>query len=265
MRAPAIVSIMACWTVTASSALTPGDLSRVKFEQHPGQQISPAVAFRDETGRSFTFGELFGKQPIIVVPGYYRCPMLCPMINDGLINALENLQATVGKDFQVVDVSIDPDETPSAAAERKAIYLRRYGRSGAASGWHCLIGDARSIAQLTNELGFRYAYDSQIRQFAHPSGIIVLTPTGKISRYIFGATFDATELRDALKAAKVEKQTPVLSQLFLVCFHYNPVTGKYGAFVLSMLRIVSLGFLAVVGWWIFSMSRRSANRNAPAG
>ena len=241
-------------------ALTPGDLSRVKFEQHPGQQVSRNLRFRDENGRALKLGDLFRGRPVILVPGYYRCPMLCTMINDGLINALENLRANVGVDFDVVDVSIEPNETPAAAAEKKALYLRRYGRTGAAAGWHCLVGDAKPIAQLTDEIGYRYAYDQEIKQYAHPSGVIILTPDGKVSRYVFGVTFNSTELRDALAAAKVGKSGSVLSQVFLLCYHYNPITGKYGALILSLLRITGIGFVALMGLWVFRMARASDKR-----
>jgi protein SCO1/2 len=236
--------------------LTPGDLSRVKFEQHPGQQISRDLIFRDEKGRALKLGELFGTRPIILVLGYYRCPMLCTMINDGLINALENLHANVGSEFDVVELSIDPGETSEAAAERKALYVHRYGRPNAADGWHCLVGDARAITQLTDEVGYRYAYDLEVKQYAHPSGVIVLTPAGKISRYIFGVTFNSTELRDALAAAKEGKSGSVLSQIFLLCYHYNPITGKYGALILSVLRIASIGTLVSLAVFVACMVRR---------
>jgi len=237
----------------------------VKFEQHPGQQISLNLVFRDETGRASKLGELFAKRPVILVPGYYRCPMLCTMINDGLINALENLRASVGIDFDVVDLSIDPNETPASAAAKKAIYVRRYGRSGAAAGWHCLIGDEKAIGQITDEVGYRYAYDPQIKQYAHPSGIIVLTPEGKVSRYIFGVTFNSTELRDALASAKQGKSDSVLSQLFLLCYHYNPITGKYGHLILSTLRFVSIGFVAFMALWVLRTVRRSSKQAAQTG
>ena len=245
-------------------ALTPGDLSRVTVEQHPGQQLSRELVFRGENGRALKLGDLFGKRPLILVPGYYRCPMLCTMINDGLINALENLRANVGADFEVVDLSIDPTEKPAAAAEKKALYARRYGRSGAAAGWHCLVGDEKSIAQLTDELGYRYAYDPQIKQYAHPSAVIVLTPDGKISRYVFGVTFNSTELRDALAAAKEGKSGSVLSQLFLLCYHYNPITGKYGGLILSILRVASVvTLLAIIGFVALMVrrDRRGAQRD----
>jgi protein SCO1/2 len=245
--------------------LTPGDLSQVKFEQHPGQQVSRGLVFQDESGRAVKLGDLFGKQPLIFVLGYYRCPMLCTLINDGLINALENLRSSVGADFQVVDLSIDPNEQPAAAAEKKALYVRRYGRSGAAAGWHCLVGDEKAIAQLADEVGYRYAYDPQINQYAHPSGVVILTSDGKISRYVFGVTFNSTQLRDALAAAKEGKSGSVLSQLFLLCYHYNPVTGKYGGLILSILRVASVGSVALIAWWVFSMARPSNKEAAQTG
>jgi protein SCO1/2 len=227
-------------------ALTPGDLSRVTLEQHQGLQLSHDLVFRDENGKQFRFGNSAAKQPIILVPGYYRCPMLCPLINDGLIQALQELRMSVGRDFQVVDFSIDSGDTPADAAKKKSEYLRRYGRTGASEGWHCVVGDQRSIAQLADEIGFRYAYDPQTKQYAHPSGVIMLTPEGKISRYIFGATFDARELRDALMAARRGESTSTLSKLFLLCYHYNPITGKYGALIMSIVRTAGIVTLLLV-------------------
>jgi protein SCO1/2 len=237
-------------------ALTPGDLSRVTWEQHPSLQLSHDLVFRDETGQQFRLGNSTGKQPIVLVPGYYRCPMLCPLINDGLIQALQELRLSVGRDFEVVDFSIDPGDTPADAARKKSEYLRRYGRSGASEGWHCLVGDQRSIAQLADEIGFRYAYDPETKQYAHPSGVIVLTPDGKISRYIFGATFDARELRDALVAAREGKSTTTLSKLFLLCYHYNPITGKYGALIMSIVRIAGIATVLAIGLSIIYFARR---------
>jgi protein SCO1/2 len=246
----------------STCALTPGDLSRVTFEQHPGVQISADLVFRDQNDQPFRFGDHFGKKPTILVLGYYRCPMLCSLINDGLIHALQELPLNVGKDFQIIDVSIDPAETAKAAAQKKSEYLRQYGRPDAADAWHSLVGGERSIAQLADQAGFRYVYDPQTRQYAHPSGVIVLTPKGEISRYVFGVRLDARELRDALADAKEEKSSSIVSQIFLLCYHYNPITGRYGGLILAILRVASLGFLATIAWWVFSMARRSAGRQA---
>jgi protein SCO1/2 len=245
-------------------ALTPGDLSRVTFEQHPGQQISRDLIFRDENNRPLKLVDLFGKKPVILVLGYYRCPMLCTMINDGLINTLQNLRASVGHDFQVVDLSIDPNENAAAAAAKKTLYLRRYGRADAVDGWHCLVGDAKSISQLANEIGFHYVYDPETHEYAHPSGAIVLTPDGRVSRYLFGVNFGAAELRDALAAAENGKSSSVVTQLFLLCYHYNPITGKYGGLILLTLRVLSIGFVGLIAWWVVAMARKPARKMAGA-
>ena len=236
--------------------LTPGDLSRVTLEQHPGLQLSHNLVFRDENGQQFRFGNSNAKQPTVLVPGYYRCPMLCPLINDGLIQALQELRTSVGRDFQVVDFSVDPGDTPADATKKKSEYLRRYGRTSASEGWHCVVGDQRSIAQLADEIGYRYAYDPETKQYAHPSGVIVLTPEGKISRYIFGATFDARELHDALIAARDGESTSTLSKLFLICYHYNPITGKYGALIMSIVRIAGIATVLAIGLSIVYFARR---------
>ena len=242
--------------VRPACALTPGDLSRVTLEQHPGLQLSRDLVLHDENGQQFSFGNSAIKQPTVLVPGYYRCPMLCPLINDGLIQALQELRMSVGPDFQVVDFSIDPGDTAADAARKKSEYLRRYGRPDASEAWHCVVGDQRSIAQLADEIGFSYAYDRETKQYAHPSGVIVLTPEGKISRYIFGATFDARELRDALVAAREGESTSTLSKLFLVCYHYNPITGKYGALIMSIVRIAGIVTLVVITGFVALMVGR---------
>src|SRR5881394_4028142 len=249
--------------IRPACALTPGDLSRITLEQHPGLQLSHDLVFRDENGQQFRFGNSAIKQPTVLVPGYYRCPMLCPLINDGLIQALQELRMSVGRDFQVVDFSIDPGDTAADAARKKSEYLRRYGRAGAAQGWHCIVGDQHAIAHLADEIGFRYAYDPETKQYAHPSGVIVLTLEGKISRYIFGATFDARELRDALVAAREGESTSTLSKLFLVCYHYNPITGKYGALIMSIVRFAGIAtLLAIIGSVALMVGRDRRARRA---
>lgn len=239
-------------------ALTPNELSRVGFDQHIGQQISRNLIFRDETGRIVSLGNYFDSKPTLLVFGYSRCPMLCTFINTGLIQSLLELRLDVGKDFNVVNISIDPKETPIAAAAKKKEYIKRYGRTGAANGWHSLTGDAATIGQLTNEAGFRSAYDRESNEFAHPSGFIVLTPHGKIFRYFFGVNFNPKELRSSLIAAAQEQQGSVVQRLVLLCFHYNPVTGKYGAVIITVLRICGLLTLLAIGGGIFWMNRRQA-------
>lgn len=262
MKTLTLVCLVALGIAGQTFALTPGDLSRINFEQHPGHQLSRDLVLRDENNRPFRLVDNLRQQPAILVLGYYRCPMLCTLINDGLIQALQELRSNVGRDFQVIDLSIDPTETADAAAKKKSEYLRRYGRPGAAEGWHCLVGDEGSIAQVADEIGYRYAYDAQARQYAHPSGLVVLTPDGKISRYLFGVNFDPKELRAALIAAKQGESATVISRLVLLCYHYNPITGKYGALTLSILRGFSIAFVGAIASWIFLMVRRTGTPQA---
>ncbi len=224
------------------------------------------LVFRDEKDRPFRFGDHFGKRPTILVLGYYRCPMLCMLINDGLIEALQGVREDIGRDYQVVDVSIDPTETAHDAAARKAEYLKRYSRAGAAIGWHCLVGDRQTVARLADQIGFRYAYDPQLRQYAHPSGIVVLTPEGKISRYVFGVKFDAKNISAALVDARQERSSSVISQLILLCYHYNPITGKYGPAILWILRVGAVATVAGIFGGIALMiarDRRGRRDEAP--
>lgn len=236
--------------------LSPDDLKHIRYDQHIGQAISPGLTFQESDKRSVMLGDLFKTKPTILVLGYYQCPMLCTLINDGMIEALQELRFDVGRDFNVINVSIDPHEGPALAAAKKVEYLKRYGRPGAAVGWHFLTGREETIAQLANEAGFRFQYDPVRREYAHPSGFIVLTPTGKISRYFFGVNFDANELRSAIITASNGQSGSVIHELILLCSHYNPITGKYGALILNVLRGASLATVLLLAWWIAAMCRR---------
>ena len=246
----------------SAHALSSNELNRIGFDQHIGQQLSREVVFRNESGQVVSLGNYFGTKPTLLVLGYSRCPMLCTFINTGLIAALQELRLDVGKDFNVLDVSIDPRETSSAAAAKKNIYIKRYGRQGAASGWHSLTGDAAAIAQVTNQAGFRFAYDPQTKEFAHPSGFIILTAEGKISRYFFGVNFDPKELRAALLAASANKNGSLVRELVLLCYHYNPITGKYGATILNVLRVCGIATVLGLAAFIFLAGRDRSSRRA---
>jgi protein SCO1 len=252
-----ILLVLECFAVDVR-ALTPNELSRVGFDQHIGQQISRDLTFRDENGQFVRLESYFDNKPTLLVLGYSRCPMLCTFINTGLIQSLQELRLNVGKDFNVIDVSIDPKETPAAAQEKKKQYVKRYGRLGAAEGWHLLTGEQGAIAQLANEIGFRFAYDRESNEFAHPSGFVVLTPEGKICRYFFGVNFDPKELRVALAAASANERGSFIRQFVLLCYHYNPITGKYGALIINVVRAGGLLTLLAIGCGIYWMSRRTA-------
>jgi protein SCO1/2 len=148
------------------------------------------------------------------------------------------------------------------AAAKKNEYLKRYGRPGAAEAWHFLTGNEQTIAQLANEAGFRFKLDPVSNEYAHPSGFIILTPEGKISRYFFGVNFDPKALRSAIIAASSGQSGSVIRELVLLCSHYNPITGKYGAVALNGLRVMSVATVLLIAGWIMALSRRHPTKEA---
>jgi len=242
----------------AGTGLPPG-VRDVGFEQHPGATVDPTLVFRDEAGRSVRLGEDLGTRPLLLVPAYYGCPMLCSLVLGGLVSALRALTFDAGHEFDVVVVSFDPHESPTQAAEKKAALLTDYRRPGAAAGWHLLTGDAESIAALMRTIGFRYAWDDAHRQWAHAAGLVVLTPDGRIARYFFGVEFAPRDLRLALVEASAGRIGSVVDQLLLFCFHYDPATGRYSRLALGAVRaggVLTLGALAVFVWVSVRRERR---------
>jgi protein SCO1/2 len=234
-------------------------LKKISFDQKLGATISMDSRFRDEQGRPVRIGDYFGKRPVILVLGYYGCPMLCTLVLNGMISGLQDVKLEMGRDYDVVNVSIDPRETPALATAKKASYVHRFGQPDAAAGWHFLTGDEPSIRQLASEVGFNYAYDSNSLQFAHPSGLVILTPAGKISHYLSGVVFSSSDLRVALTDAAGAKVGSPIEQLYLLCFHYSPLTGRYSKLILTGVRAVSLcvlfvlvGYVATARWRVKS-------------
>jgi protein SCO1/2 len=248
--------------VAGASELTDGALRQIRFDQKIGARVPLATEFRDETGRPVRLGEYFGSKPVLLVLGYYRCPMLCTLVSNGLVESLHDLKANVGQEFDVLDVSISPTEGPKEAAAKKREDLRHYGREGAEGGWHLLTGEEPAIHQLASAVGFRYTYDPAIKQYAHPSGFIVLTSDGRVSRYFFGVDFRAQDLADALRAAADNHTGSPVRQLLLLCFHYSPFTGKYSALILNVVRTIGIASLLALALFI-SRSIRSDRRLRP--
>ncbi|HEX5270092.1 MAG TPA: SCO family protein, partial [Gemmataceae bacterium] len=210
-----------------------------------GAQVPLDAEFRDETGGVVKLGDYFGDKPVILVLAYYRCPGLCTMVLNGLVQALLDVPLEMGRDFQVVTVSFDPRETPALAAAKKKTYLERYGRPGAEAGWHFLTGEQEPITRLTEAVGFRYRYDSVNDQFAHASGIMVLTPKGKVSRYFYDIAYSPRDVRLGLVEASGNRIGTASDQVLLFCFHYDPAEGKYGAAVMNLVRLG--GVLTILG------------------
>ncbi len=229
------------------SSVRPPGLNNVGIEQHLDGQIPPGLVFRDETGNTVRLGDYFGKRPMILNLVYYQCPMLCGEVLSGLTSSLRVLKFNVGEEFDVLTVSFDPRETPEMAAAKKTEYLKRYGRAGAAAGWHFLTGPQESIDALTRAVGFQYQYDSKTGQFAHTTAILVLTPEGKISQYYYGIEYAPKDLRLGLVQASENKIGTVVDQILLYCYHYNPDTGKYGAVISRVLQLAGVATMLVLG------------------
>ena len=225
----------------------PPGLLNVGIEQHLDEQIPPDLSFRDETGKPVKLGDYFGKKPMILNLVYYNCPMLCGEVLSGLESALRVLKFDVGKEFDVLTVSFDPRETPDMATKKKAEFLKRYGRAGAAEGWHFLTGPQASIDALTKAAGFQYQYDPKTGQFAHATAIMVLTPDGKIAQYYYGVEYAPKDLRLGLIQASKNKIGTLADQVLLYCYHYDPTTGKYGAIISRVLQLSGLATILALG------------------
>lgn len=252
-----------CFSTRAQS-LTESNLTQITFDQKLNTRISLDLPFRDEHGRAIRLGDYFGKKPVVLVLGYYECPMLCTLTANGMIESMEDMKWSIGSQFNVVHVSINPEETPELAAEKKKNYLKRYGRAGAAAGWHFLTGKEPAIRKLADEVGFHYAYDPTVRQYAHPSGLIIVTPEGRVAKYFFGVTFSANDLYAALKGATDNKVGSPIERLVLLCFHYSPIKGKYGKVIMAAIRVLAVITLAGLGWMFIAMMRREKRRSAVA-
>lgn len=229
--------------VGQSSAGLPVALRNVGFEPPLNGQLPLALGFKDETGRDVRLGDYFGHKPVLLALVYYGCPMLCNQVEQGVVGSLKMLSFDAGRDFDVVFVSFDPRETPDMAARKKVSALSHYGRPTTAAGWHFLTGAKDSIDSITAAANFRYSFSEKSGIFAHASGIMLLTPDGRISRYFYGVEYPSRDVRLGLVDASAGKIGNPIDHLLLYCFQYDPSTARYSA---TVLRIVRLGGLLTI-------------------
>lgn len=238
----------------------PGPLREVGYDQRIGEQVPLDLAFRDESGRDVRLGDYFGKKPVILVLAYYHCPMLCDMVLQGVVTTLRPLTFDAGKEFDVVVASIDPDETPEMAAEQERDIVARYGRAGGKEGFHFLTGPQASIDALTRAVGFRYVYEKERDEYAHPAGLVILTPGGRVSRYLFGIDFPPRDVRLGLIESTRDKLGTAVDSLLLYCYHYNPAIGRYSSAVFNILRLAAAATLIGLVTLIVVLRRRENPR-----
>ncbi len=236
----------------APAAEVPAQLRQVGFDQHLDQMLPLDVEFKDEHGRTVKIGDYFGERPVVLAFVYYGCPMLCLQSLSSLAATLSVLSEDPGKDFEVVNVSIDARETPALAFEKKAHYVERSGKPSIAKGWHYLTGTETNIQRLTKAAGFRYTWDASTQQFAHPAGIVIATPKGRVARYLFGIDYGPRDLRLAVLDASEGQISSPIKKALLYCYHYDIASGRYSLAIMRVVQlagavtVLSLGTLIVV-------------------
>lgn len=242
-------------TATAHE-LAPEQLATVGFEQRVGQRVPLELGFVDDRGQAVSLGQYVESGPVVLTLNQLRCKNLCPVELEGLIDGLNGVPFELGQQFTLVTVSIDPGETPEDAATAKARGLRGYARKqGGSSGWHVLTGDQQAIDTLEQAVGFQAVYDPQEEEFAHPAGIILLTPGGQVSRYIYGIDFSTSDLRLALTEAGNGRIGSLVDRALLVCYHYDPLTGRYTPLVMGALQATGAATVLGLVAWLFRMRR----------
>jgi protein SCO1 len=265
MRTAAI--ILGLILATVAGAQTPRlPVADLGFDQRLDQQVPLDATFRDQSGQAVRLGDYFGDKPIVLVLAYYRCPRLCSLVLNGLLESLRELTFDAGKEFEVVIVSFDAREQPELAAAKKQAYVEQYGRPSGGRGWHFLTGEEEPIRRLADAVGFRFRYDAKTDDFAHASGIMVLTPAGRVSRYLFGIDYPSRDLRLALVEAADNRIGSPADQLLLFCLSYDPVTGKYRMTALNVMRVggVATVILLCIGLGIAWRRERRKARAAKA-
>ncbi|HEY3027086.1 MAG TPA: SCO family protein [Pyrinomonadaceae bacterium] len=255
-------------TGKVSTGLPPA-LQKVGIDQRLNEQVPLDAVFKDESGNTVQLGQYFGKRPVVLSLVYYSCPMLCNQVLNGMVGTFKALSFKPGEEFDIVTVSFDSRETPALAAAKKKTYvdyLPAGSRLKAMNGWHFLTGDEANIRRLTEAVGFRYNFDAATNQFAHASGIMVLTPEGKLARYFYGIEYSPKDLRLGLVEASANKIGSPVDQLLLYCYHYDPATGKYGAVVMNMVRLAGIvTVVGMVGLLLFLRRRNGGTTDLKAG
>jgi protein SCO1 len=240
----------------------PPKMQQVTFKQRLGEHFPLDARFKDESGRDVALGDYFGRKPVVLAFVYFQCPMLCPLVMNGISSALKVVPFTAGKEFDVVLISFDPRDTPEAANAKKRAHLQHWAVPETADGWHFLTGTEPEIRRVTSAAGFRYQWDEETQQFAHVSGVLVATPDGRLSRYFYGVEFSPKDLRLALVDSSQGRLGSVVEELLLYCFHYDPSSGRYGAAFMNIIRLGGVLTVGLIMGFIVLMRRRETRHVA---
>lgn len=236
--------------------LSKEQVERIGIDQRLDEELPLNLVFTDEQGQQVKLEQYFGTRPVVLTLVYYECPMLCTQVLNGLVRTLRMLSFEMARDYEVVTVSFDPRETPQLAAAKKTEYAKALGKPGADTGWHFLTGSQDQIDQLAKAVGFRYEFDERTGQYIHAAGIVVLTPTGRLARYFYGIEFSPKDLRLGLIEAANEQIGSPVDQFMLLCFSYDPASGKYTLAVLKTLRLAGGLTVIAIGLYVLVALRR---------
>ena len=229
----------------------------VSFKQHLNDQLPLDARFKDENGRDVTLGQYFDNQrPVVLAFVYYSCPMLCTQIMNGVSRAVKVLPFSAGRDFDVVFISFDPRDKPETAAAKKTALMNYWSMQNQSGAWHFLTGEEPQIKRVTSAAGFFYMWDEKTQQYAHLSGVLVLTPDGRLSRYFYGVEYSPKELRLALFESGQGRIGSIVDELLLYCYHYDPANGRYGAVVMNLVRLGGALTVLALGGFIYFMRRQ---------
>lgn len=244
----------------------PDALKNIGVTEHLGSKLPLDLTFTDDHGQTVQLGKYFtGKKPVILQLGYYGCPMLCSLVSQGTVDSLRKLTLTAGKDFEIVFVSIDPKEKYDLGADKKDTYVQDYHRQGSREGFHFLVGSEPQIKQLAEAVGFQYKWVESVQQYSHPAVVMIATPEGKLSRYLYGVRFDNQTMRLSLVEASDGKVGSTLDQIILTCFHYDGTQGKYAMTAVNMMRVGGALTVLVLATVLVRAFRHGDGRHDPAG
>jgi protein SCO1/2 len=259
LQTAALAALVLCLFASARLAAQPlsqEQVERLGIDQRLDEELPLNLVFTDEQGQQVKLEQYFGVRPVVLTLVYYECPMLCTQVLNGLVRSLRMLSFEMSRDYEVVTVSFDPRETPQLAAAKKSEYTKALGKPGAETGWHFLTGTQDQIDQLAKAVGFRYEFDERSGQYIHAAGIVVLTPTGRLARYFYGIEYSTKDLRLGLIEAANEQIGNPVDQLMLLCFSYDPASGKYTLAVLKTLRLAGGLTVLAIGLYVFLTLRR---------
>lgn len=243
------------------SSFIPPAVAQLAFDQKPGSQVPLDATFHDEQGQIVRLGDFVSRRPVILVLAYFRCPQLCTLVLNGVLDGLKGVAYRPGAEFEIVVVSFDPREKPDLAAAKKEHYVESYGRPGAEKGWHFLTGDKDQIDRLADSVGFHYAFDKEHDRYNHPSGIMILTPEGRVSRYLFGIRFLSRDLKLGIVEASEGRVGSVVDQLMLFCFHYDQETGAYSLTIKNVVRAGGVLTVIAIGLLVYRLRRRERKQS----